>query len=324
MKITQSKEKDLSAKLIVDVTIDDYNEKVLQTLNDYRKKAVIPGFRKGKTPMTIINKKYRSSVVVEEVNKIIQDALYKYISENKVRVLGSPIPLDNNKIDWENSQDFKFEYEIALAPDFDVKISKKDKLIYYKINPDKKIIESYCIDIAKKYGKMTNPEKSKDGDLVFCSIHQLDMNGDIIAEGVTNEATVSMDFIKDDKIKKKFIGVKKDDVIILDVLKGFPNQVDLASMLKISQEELKNLNHKDFKFIVKNVNRLNPAELDVDLFNKIYGVGEVSNVKEFRERIKKDLEKEACQNCLKVFCLQPWPLRPRSSLGGESMGGSQI
>ena len=144
MKITQSKAKDLMATISVEVVAKDYNDKVNKILKDYRKTAVIPGFRKGKTPISIINKKYRTSVVVEEVNKLIQDELYKYITEGKVRVLGSPMPLDENKIDWENDQDFKFVYEIGLAPEFDIKITTKDKLDYYKIEADPKLIDRYC------------------------------------------------------------------------------------------------------------------------------------------------------------------------------------
>jgi len=201
MKIIQSKAKDLMSTITVEVVAKDYNDKVDKVLKGYRKTAVIPGFRKGKTPMGIINKKYRTSVVVEEVNKLIQDKLYKHITDEKVRVLGSPMPLDENKIDWENDQDFNFVYEIGLAPDFDVKITTKDKLDYYKIEADSKLIESYCNDIAKRYGKMSNPEVSVEGDLIFCAINQLDIDGNLMEKGVKNEATVSMDHISDKKIK---------------------------------------------------------------------------------------------------------------------------
>ena len=128
MKITQSKAKDLMATITVEVNATDYNEPVEKVLKNYRKTANIPGFRKGKTPMGIINKKYRTGVVVEEVNKLIQDKLYKHITGEKVRVLGSPMPIDNTPIDWENAEDFTFEYEVGLAPEFDVKITAKDKL----------------------------------------------------------------------------------------------------------------------------------------------------------------------------------------------------
>ena len=131
------------ATITIDVVANDYTEKVDKVLKDYRKTAVIPGFRKGKTPMGIINKKYRTAVIVEEVNKLIQDELYKHITEQKVRVLGSPMPLKTSEIDWENQVDFKFEYEIALAPEFDIKITSKDKLNFYNIKEDAKLVDGY-------------------------------------------------------------------------------------------------------------------------------------------------------------------------------------
>ena len=167
MKITQSKAKKMVAKLTVEVKESDYLNKVSDILKKYRKDAVVPGFRKGKTPMSIIEKQYKTSVIVDEVNKLLQDNLYKHITDNKIRVLGSPLPLEDNEIDWVNDTDYTFEYEIGLAPDFDVKVSQKDKLNYYNIKADKKLVDNYCNDIAKRYGKMSNPSTSKDGDLVY-------------------------------------------------------------------------------------------------------------------------------------------------------------
>ena len=167
MKITQGKAKNMMTTIKIEVTESDYSEKVTDILKRYRKDAVVPGFRKGKTPMSIIEKQYKTSVVVDEVNKLLQDSLYKHITENKVKVLGSPMPLSDNEIDWKNNSDFIFEYEVGLAPEFDVKISKKDKLDFYKIEADKKLVDNYCNDIAKRYGKMSNPSKSIAGDLVY-------------------------------------------------------------------------------------------------------------------------------------------------------------
>ena len=290
MKITQSKAKDLMSTITVEVVAKDYNEKVDKVLKDYRKTAVIPGFRKGKTPMGIINKKYRTTVVVEEVNKLIQDKLYKHITDEKVRVLGSPMPLDENKIDWENDQDFNFVYEIGLAPDFDVKITTKDKLDYHKIEADSKLIESYCNDIAKRYGKMSNPEVSVEGDLIFCAINQLDIDGNLMKNGVQNEATVSMDHISDKKIKKQFVGVKIGDEFKVNVIKAFSNHHDLSAMLNITHEQLHALTSEEFNFTVKNVNRLRPAELNTELFDKVYGPTSVTDVKGFKTKIKEEAE----------------------------------
>jgi trigger factor len=270
MKITQSKAKDLVAKLTVEVSASDYTEQVENILKDYRKKVVVPGFRKGKTPMSIIEKKYKESVIVEEVNKLIQDDLYKYITENKVQVLGSPLPLDENQINWKEAKDFEFLYEIGLSPEFDLKITKKDKLDYHKINVDSKLVKQYCDDIAKRNGEMNNVDTSEEGDLVFCSIKQLDAKGIIILDGVSNEATVSMDHISDKGIKRKFIGLKTNDILNINVMKAFTNHADLAAMLAISREEIKTLSSVDFQFTIKKINRLKPAELNKELFAKVF------------------------------------------------------
>ena len=291
MKITQSKVKKMISTLTIEVFESDYLENVKSVLKKHRKDAVIPGFRKGKTPMSIIEKQYKTSATVDEVNKILQDNLYKHITENKIRVLGSPLPKTNTEIDWINDIDFIFEYEIGLAPEFDVKITNKDKLTYYNIKADTKLVDGYCNDIAKRYGKMSNPLKSVDGDLVFCSINQLDVNGSIMINGISNDATVSMDIILDKKIKKKFIGLQSGDKLILNVMKVFTNHTDLAAMLKITHEQLHALNSDSFEFTVKQINRLAPAEFNKDLFDKVYGNDTVNDLKEFKQKITEEAEK---------------------------------
>ena len=290
MKLTQSKAKDLMATITVKVIGADYSERVEKVLKDYRKTAEVPGFRKGKTPMGIINKKYRTSVIVEEVNKMLQDALYKHITAEKVRVLGSPMPIDEKPIDWENDEDFTFEYEVGLAPEFDVKITAKDKLNYYKIKADAKLVDGYCNDIAKRYGKMSNPEASVEGDLIFCTIEQLDVDGIVMDNGIKNDATVAMDYIADKKIKKQFVGVKTDDLITVNVMKAFTNHSDLGAMLNVDHAAIHNLTSEEFQFTVKNVNRLEPAELNVELFDKVYGPGAIKDEKEFKAKVKSEAE----------------------------------
>ncbi|MDA9656105.1 trigger factor [Flavobacteriales bacterium] len=291
MKITQSKVKNMMSSIIVEVEESDYIEKVDAALKKYRKDAVIPGFRKGKTPMSIISKQYKVSIVVDEVNKMIQDQLYKHITDKKVRVLGSPMPMSSEEIDWVNSVDFKFEYEIGLAPEFDVKLSGKDSLDYYNIKAEEKLVDNYCTDIAKRYGKMSNPEVSEKGDMVFCAINQLDVNGVLMKNGISNDATVSIDVIEDKKNQKKFLGLKKDDNLTLNVVSTFTNQTDLAAMLNISADELKGLVSEDFQFTVKQVNRLAPSELNEELFAKVYKEESIKDVKKFKAKIKEEAEK---------------------------------
>jgi trigger factor len=290
MKITQSKVKNMMSSIIVEVEESDYIEKVDAALKKYRKDAVIPGFRKGKTPMSIISKQYKVSIVVDEVNKMIQNQLYKHITDKKVRVLGSPMPISSEEIDWANSVDFKFEYEIGLAPEFDVKLSGKDSLDYYNIKAEEKLVDNYCTDIAKRYGKMSNPEVSEKGDMVFCAINQLDVNGVLMKNGISNDATVSIDVIEDKKNQKKFLGLKKDDNLTLNVVSTFTNQTDLAAMLNISADELKGLVSEDFQFTVKQVNRLAPSELNEELFAKVYKEESIKDVKIFKAKIKEEAE----------------------------------
>ena len=277
--------------LTVEVSESDYIESVTNVLKKYRKDAVVPGFRKGKTPMSIIEKQYKTSIVVDEVNKMLQDNLYKHITDNKIRVLGSPLPKSSVEIDWVNNVDFVFEYEIGLAPEFDVKISSKDKLTYYNIKADTKLVDGYCNDIAKRYGKMSNPNESIDGDLVFCSINQLDVNGEVMINGISNEATVSMDVIEDKKVKKKFIGLKSGDQLTLNVMSVFLNHSDLSAMLKITHDQLHALTSDSFRFTVKQINRLAPAEFNKELFDKVYSDGSVTNIKEFKQKVTEEAEK---------------------------------
>jgi len=291
MKITQSNINDLQAELKVVITPEDYQEKVDKELKNYRKNAEIPGFRKGKVPMSVINKKYRIPVLVDEVNKLLQEDLYKYISSEKIKVLGSPMPKDGQKMDWENNTTFNFEFEVGLAPDLDVKITKKDKVKYYQIQADNKLVDNYANDIAKRYGAMSKPEISEEGDLVFCEISQIDVDGNIMENGVRNEATVSMDFISDKQIKKQFIGVKEGDSFTVNVMKAFSNHADLSAMLNITHEQLHDLSSEDFQFTVKNVSRIKPSDMNQELFEKVYGKDSIKTEKEFKARIKDEAER---------------------------------
>ena len=290
MNITKGKVKDMVLTISVEVEQADYEEKVDKVLQDYRKTAQIPGFRKGKCPLGIIKKKYGRSVLVDEVNKILQDELYKYITAEQLKVLGSPLPIENQLIDWDVDKDFNFKYELALAPDFNLSITNKDELNYYKIKADTKLVDAYCNDIAKRYGKMSNVDISRDGDLILCTIEQLDVDGNIMQNGIKNEATVSMDYILEKKIKNKFIGVQVADVLTLNVVKAFKNHSDLAAMLNVDKLAITNLDLQEFQFTIKNINRLVPADLNKELFDKVYEPGLVKTKNDFKAKVKFEAE----------------------------------
>ena len=201
------------------------------------------------------------------------------------------MPLENEEINWDTDTTFNFKFEIGISPHLDVKITSKNKLNYYKIEADKKMVDRYATDIAKRFGKMSNPELSKEGDLVLCKINQLDNNGHLFKGGITSEATVSMDFISDENIKKQFIGVKTDSSININVVKAFTNHSDLSAMLNITHEELHELELENFKFTVKTINSITPADFNEELFEKVYGKDSVKTEKEFKSKIKEEAEK---------------------------------
>lgn len=289
MNISKENTDSLNAVLKIELSAADYQERVDKVLSDYRKNADMPGFRKGKVPMGVVKKRYGISVKVEEINKLLSDSVSKYIMEEKLDILGNPLPKESSPIDWEKQEKFVFEYELGLAPDFEVKISKRNKLPFYVIKADDAMIDKYADDIAKRYGKMSSPEKVVDKDLVYGTFLELDTEGNVVEDGVTNQASVSLDAIKTKKLKNEFLGSEKGTVITLDPKKNFQSDTDAAAMLNIDKEAFSSLNTK-FSFTIENISRMEPAALDVELFDKVYGVGVVKNVKEFRAKIAAEAE----------------------------------
>jgi len=289
MNISKENIDSLNAVLKIELSAADYQERVATVLADYRKTADMPGFRKGKVPMGVVKKRYGIPVKVEEINKILSDSVTKYIVDEKLDILGNPLPKESEQIDWERQEEFVFEYELGLAPSFEVKISKKIQLDLYKVKADKAMIDRYAEDIAKRYGKMSSPEKVEEKDLVYGTFQELDSEGVALEGGITNQASVSLDALKTKKLKNEFIGSEKSAVIILDPKKGFENDTDAAAMLNVDKEVYATLQAK-FSFTIDNISRMEPAELNTELFDKVYGEGVVKNEKEFREKITLESE----------------------------------
>ena len=289
MNISKQNIDSLNAILKIELSLTDYQDRVDTVLANYRKTADMPGFRKGKVPMSVVKKRYGIPVKVEEINKILSDSITKYIIDEKLDILGNPLPKEGVQIDWENQQDFVFEYELGLSPSFELKISKKNKIDYYNIKADDVMIDRYAEDIAKRYGKMISPDKVQEKDLVYGTFQELDAKGEVFKGGITNQASVSLDAMKIKKLKNKFIGSEKGAVIILDPKKAFENQIDAASMLNIDKEAYADLK-ANFSFTIDNISRMQPAELNTELFDKVYGEGVVKNEKEFRVKIAAEAE----------------------------------
>ncbi len=287
MNITQEKIDDLNAKLKVQLSSEDYQEKVEAVIVNYRKTASIPGFRKGKVPMGQVKKMIGKSVLVDEVNKLLQEAIYKHITENKVEVLGNPLPL-TSEVDWDNATDFEFEYEMGLAPEFKVTLEKKSKFDYLQIVADKKMVDHYVTDMAKRYGKMTQPEKSEKTDLIMGEFIQLDGEGNALEGSINHTSSVALDIIQDKKAQKALVGLAEGDEVKLHITKDFSN--DAHHMLNIKKEELETLDAY-FTFKVNKISRMEPADMTQDLFDKVFGKDTVKNEKEFRAKVKEEVEK---------------------------------
>lgn len=286
MKITQENLDKLNAKLKINLVESDYRQKVDDVLVNYRKTAAIPGFRKGKVPMGQVKKMIGKSVLIDEVNKVLQEAIYNHITENKIEVLGNPLPLQSN-VDWDNSTDFDFEFEMGLTPEFKVALDK-GKFDYLKIVADEKMVNHYVGDMTKRYGKLIQPEKSEDNDLLMAEFSELDDQGSVLTGGINHTASVALDIINDKKIKSSLIGLSNNDEVTVRINKDFSN--DVHHMLNISKEESESLD-ADFKLVVKKISRMMPADLDQELFDKVFGKDSVKTEKEFKSKIKEEVEK---------------------------------
>jgi len=297
MNISQEKVNDLNAVIKVDITPADYTESVNKAIKEQAKKAKLPGFRPGMVPTSHIKKTYGKAILFDEVNRLVSDSLNTYLTENKIEVLGQPLPKEGTTDDykWDFNDEFKFQYEIGLAPAFEVPFSEKDKVTQYDIKVDEETLASRIKNLRKSYGKMTNPEVSEDGDVLYSTLTQLDKDGNVLEGGIENTASVRTDLVNDKKIKKSLIGLKKEDEVKLDLKKAFDSEA-AARILNITQEEVDALTESNFKLVVKNVNRLEEADLNEELFNKLFGEGEVKTEEEFRARVSSEVEAMLVQN----------------------------
>lgn len=289
MNITQEKIDDLNAVIKVNVTEADYKDKVDVVLKDYRKKASIPGFRKGHVPMGMVKKMMGTNAMVDEINKILSEALQNYLTTEKLDVLGNPLPKleDQSTIDWENQKDFEFRYDVGLAPSFDISVGDKFKFDFYKIKVDKKDIDKQVSDIAKRYGKMSNPDVAKATDMLYGKFEELD-GDNLKEEGISNSSIIVIESVTDKKLQKELIGSKSGDIVELDPKKISEHEGDQATALGITPAELKSLKSK-FRFTVEKINRVEPADINQELFDKVFGPNAVKSEDEFRAKIEEQV-----------------------------------
>lgn len=289
MNVTTTETGELKAILRVEIKPEDYKEKVDKTLSDYRRKAKIPGFRPGKVPASLIKKQYGKSVLIDEVNHLLQHAVYDHLQEKELDILGNPLPVPNDQIDWENQETFHFDFELGLSPQFELKLNDKLKVPYYRIVADKEMTERYATDYARRFGSMKYPEKVTETAIVKAIFHEVDKKGEAVEEGITKEATFSMESIDDKKVKKELVGLEVGSKMVMEPAKAFKKEFNVANLLGTDEAGLKASTGR-FELDIIELSELIPAELNQDLFDKVFGEGAVSGKDEFMKRIKEDAE----------------------------------
>ena len=282
----------LNAVMTIKISNEDYEGPYNTSLKKYRNQIQLPGFRKGHIPTSVIKKKYGPSILAEEIDKLLSESINKHINENKINILGNPLPKndENLQIDWKNPGDFEFEYDLGIAPEFELNLPGKDKYAYHKVKVDDKLINKQIEDFARRYGKLSLVDEAAEKDMIMASFKELDTNDQVVEEGFAHNSTVSVEFVEDKKAKKKLLGLKASDVLTIDPRLLSKNEADMAAMLGIDKDRAAAYN-RNVQLTVTEVKRLEPANVDQGLFDKILGEGEVKTEEEFRNRIAEDLEK---------------------------------
>ncbi|MDB5012968.1 MAG: Trigger factor, partial [Daejeonella sp.] len=231
MNIAQDKIDNLNSVVTVKLSPEDYKLRVEKAIKDQAKKAKLPGFRPGMVPPSHIKRMHGKSILLEEINNLLNDSLTNYISENKIQVLGQPLPKvdDTKDYNWDYTDNFEFVYELGTAPEFNLDFSANDKVVYYTIKIDEETLASRITNLRKSYGKMTNPDVSADGDVLYSEMVQLSPDGSVFEGGISSTASIRTDQVSDEAIKSSLIGLKKDDVIEIDIKKAFEGKSEIIT-----------------------------------------------------------------------------------------------
>lgn len=286
MNITRKDVDAVNAVLTVQIAKADYAEKVEKTLKDYRRKANVPGFRPGMVPVGLVKKMYGKAVLAEEVNKTLSDGLFGYIRENNLQVLGEPLPSETEQkpVNFDTDEDFEFVFDVALAPEINISLDKKIKITEYEIAVDEKMVENQIQSYKSRFGRYEQEDVAEEKDVLRGDIQEV--GGEIVAKDVV----ISAQHIKSATQKKLFIGAKKGDVVTFSPNKAYKgNETEIAALLKIDKEKAKDLT-SEFEYTINTITRYFEAELNQDLFDKVYGEKVVTSEDEFRSKIEEEIK----------------------------------
>ena len=280
----------LNAVLKITIAPEDYQKKVSAILDKHRKTAKIPGFRPGHVPMGMIQKQYGKAVLIEELNKVVNDTLSNYIRENKIEILGNPIPKEGVEVigSFEKPEIFEFEYEIGLTPKIEVPLSSKSKYDYIKVKIDKDLVDKQIDDLRRRYGKLLSVDSIEDRDMILAQFVELKEDGSILEGGILHSSTISMEYVVDDKVKKELLGKMKNDKVVVKPSTVSRGAKDTAAMLGVKEEELATISDK-FQMTINEIKRMELAEMNQELFDKLFGPSAITSDKELRDRISVDM-----------------------------------
>ena len=305
MDITKQDIGELNALVTIKLNPSDYENQYNKALRDTRKKINLPGFRPGQVPMGIVTKKYGKSLLVEEINKLLEGSMRDFIKENKMEVLGSPLPSADEKIpgNWENPNDFEFVFEMGLAPKFDVSFDKNTKLTYPVVKIEDKLIDEEILALQRRHGTLVNAIKSGEKDMVIGEFVELDEAGNEKENGIKNTSTISLEFLKDQEVLGSLIGLEVGNKVEVDPHKVSQSHDDLGKMLAISHDEVHHLTSR-FRFTISEIKSMQLADLSQELFDKVYPKDEVKTEEELRAKIKASIAEILDKESEKVFKLK--------------------
>ena len=296
MNISQENIDDLNAVINIEITPDDYKTQVDSAIKTQAKQAKLPGFRPGMVPASHIRRTYGKAILIDEINKIVGEKLNSFLSENKLEILGQPLPKEDSEKEyaWDFNEEYTFQYEIGLAPKVEIPFTDQDTLTEYVIKADEETLASRISNLRKSYGKRSNPEVSEANDVLYGEIKQVDDKGEAVEDGIVKTVSLRTDIIEDAKVKESLSGLKKDDVVTLDLKKAYDSAA-IARLLEIEEDKVEEL-AATFEVKVENINRLEEADMDQEFFDKIYPAGEVTTEEEFKARVTKEIEDMFVQN----------------------------
>ena len=292
MNITRKNIDDLNAVITIEIVKSDYSDQLEKEMWQYRKTAALPGFRKGSAPVSVIEKKYRKPALLEAINKQVQAALNKYLQENKMNILGNPIPKADETIDWDGD-DFTFEFEIGLTPQFDINLDAAQNVVKYKVIANDELLDEQVARIQKQYGKQVSQgEVAADTDVTITFKNE--------EKDIEHTATIALDEFKDQKTIDALLGKKVEDVVTLNTKDLFKDDHKLMEYLGVGHDDVHNL-AIDVTATIDEINISEPADLNQDLFDKLFGEGKIASVDELKEKIKEDAERQFAQQADQKF-----------------------